>query len=191
MSPSVTIQNRKIQQSLGPLASQVGLARHNGDDPPPAGGLSAPQSERQTNLTDPRSAIMCVSAHHEYRQPYNAQALVGADGSQLVLAANVLSMTNDRESLERIIDQVSDTLGRPTTLLADVVYAGEAVVDALEQHGIEPLIFITLQIEPRTYDFRPPKMPDKDKTPPRITAPWRLAFMEKLQTAQAKHKYPN
>ena len=107
-----------------------------------------------------------------------------------MLAANVLSMTNDRESLERIIDQVSDTLGRPTTLLADAVYAGEAVVDALEQHGIEPLIFITLQIEPRTYDFRPPKMPDKDKTPPRITAPWRLAFMEKLQTAQAKHKYP-
>ena len=84
---------------------------------------------------------------------------------------------------------MSDTLGRPTTLLADAGYAGEAVVDALEQHGIEPLIFFTLQIEPRPYDFRPPKIPDKDKPPPRITAPWRLAIMEKLQTEQAKHKY--
>jgi len=53
------------------------------DDPPP---------ERQTNLTDPDSNLMRKSKAHEYRQAYNAQAVVCADGAQLTLAANVAVM---------------------------------------------------------------------------------------------------
>ncbi|TCZ50305.1 transposase, partial [Roseicella aquatilis] len=44
------------------------------DDPPPT---------RQSNLTDPDSALMRRSDAHEYRQAYNAQAVVCAEGSQL------------------------------------------------------------------------------------------------------------
>lgn len=187
--PEEIARREQLKAKLDAAAKRLEEAAgkdHDGDDPP-AGGLSPPKPERQTNLTDPDSAIMRKSARHEFRQCYNAQAVVDADGSQLVLASDVLSTTNDREGFEDFIDRMSDTLGRPATLLADAGYAGEAVVEALEQRGIEPLISITRQAEPRPYDFRPPKIPDKP--PPRITAPWRLAMVEKLQTEQAKHKY--
>ncbi len=154
---------------------------HDGDDPPP------PEPERQTNLTDPDSAIMRKSARHEYRQAYNAQTIVDADGSQMVLATDVLSTTNDRHGFEVLIDAMIETLGTPTTLLGDPGYAGQAVVKALEQRGIEPMISISRQIKPQPYDFRPPKV--RDKPPPKITTPWRIAMLEKLQTRQAKEKY--
>lgn len=183
--PEEITRREQLKAKLDAAAKRLEKAAgkdHDGNDPPPR-----PEPDRQTNLTDPDSAIMRKSARHEYRQSYNGQALVDADGSQLVLAANVLATTNDRQGLEGFVDQMNDTLGRPTTLLADAGYAGEAVVEALEQRGIEPLISITRHSEPRPYDFRPAKIPDKPLR--KITAPWRLAMLEKLQTEQAKGKY--
>ena len=43
----------------------------------------APAAKAQINLTDADSALMRKSRRHEYRQAYNAQAAVDADGSQL------------------------------------------------------------------------------------------------------------
>lgn len=182
--PEEIMRRETLKAKLDAAAKRLEEAAgedHDGDDPP------SPKPGRQTNLTDPDSAIMRKSARHEYRQSYNAQALVDADGSQLVLAADVLSTTNDRQGFVDFIDAMSDTLGRPSTLLADAGYAGEAVVEALEQRGIEPLISVSRQAEPRPYDFRPPKV--RDKPPPKITAPWRVAMLNKLQTEQAKKKY--
>jgi len=48
-----------------------------------------PEEGRQINQTDGDSALMRKSKRHEYRQAYNAQAAVDADGSQLVLGARV------------------------------------------------------------------------------------------------------
>lgn len=183
--PEEITRREQLKAKLDAAAKRLEKAAgkdHDGNDPPPR-----PEPDRQTNLTDPDSTIMRKSARHEYRQSYNGQALVDADGSQLVLAANVLATTNDRQGLEGFVDQMNDTLGRPTTLLADAGYAGEAVVEALEQRGIEPLISITRHSERRPYDFRPAKIPDKPLR--KITAPWRLAMLEKLQTEQAKGKY--
>jgi len=154
---------------------------HDGDDPPP------PKPDKQTNLTDPDSAIMRKSARHEYRQAYNAQAIVDADGSQLVLATDVYSTSNDRHDIDGLIGRLCDEVGKPSTLLGDAGYAGEQVVAGLKARGIEPLIAIARQQGERVYDFRPPKIPDKP--PKRITAPWRLAMCEKLQTDEAKQKY--
>ena len=42
-----------------------------------------PPPDRQGNLTDPDSKLMRKSKRHEFRQAYNAQAVVDADGSQL------------------------------------------------------------------------------------------------------------
>ena len=54
-----------------------------GDDPPPT---------RQSDLTDPDSALMRRSDAHEYRQAYNAQAVVCAEGSQPILAIAVVAI---------------------------------------------------------------------------------------------------
>ena len=154
------------------------------DDTPP----SAPKPDKQTNLTDPDSSLMRKSARHEYRQAYNGQAVVDADGSQLVLATDVYATTNDRHGLEELVDSLCERLGKPDTLLADSGYAGEAIVTALERRGIEPLIAVSRQQhEERPYDFRPP--PDKTKPPKAITTPWRLEMIKKLKTDEAKQKY--
>jgi hypothetical protein len=50
---------------------------------PPVPPDNDPSQERQSNLTDPDSALMRRSDAHEYRQAYNAQAVVCADGAQL------------------------------------------------------------------------------------------------------------
>lgn len=53
---------------------------------PPVPPDDAPLPERQNNLTDPDSALMRRSDAHEYRQATNAQAVVCADGAQLIVA---------------------------------------------------------------------------------------------------------
>lgn len=146
-----------------------------------------PKPEKQTNLTDPDSAIMRKSSAHEYRQAYNAQAIVDADGSALILDTNVLSTSNDRQQFDAHIGHLCDSVGKPSTLLADAGYAGEQIIAALDARGIEPLIAVSRQQAERPYDFRPPKK--ITKPPPKITAPWRIAMQEKLQTDKAKNKY--
>ena len=153
------------------------------------GGLPPePAPDKQTNLTDPDSSIMRKSARHEYRQAYNAQAIVDADGSQLVLATDVYSTTNDRHGFEGLVDSMPPQLGKPQTLVADSGYAGEEIVSLLEKRNIEALIAVSRQpYEERPYDFRPP--PDKAKRPKAITTPWRLEMIKKLQTDQGKEQY--
>ncbi len=147
------------------------------DEPPP---------ERQSNLTDPDSALMRRSDAHEYRQAYNAQAVVCADGSQLVVATKLVATTADAPSFAAIILGMQDTVGLPTTVLADTGYASRAAVAALEEHGIEPLVAIGRTQPHRPYDFRPPPKP---KTPRRITEPWRVAMKAKLESDDGKSRY--
>ena len=164
-------------------------ARGGSDDDPddPSPPPQAPKPDKQTNLTDPDSAIMRKSARHEYRQAYNAQAIVDADGSQLVLGTNVLGTSNDRAGFEGMIDALCAGLGKPDTLLADAGYASEKTVTALAARGIDPLVAISRGDGARNYDFRPP--PEYPKPPPNITAHWRLEMQKKLQTDDAKEKY--
>ncbi len=150
-------------------------------------GSEPPRGDKQTNLTDPDSAIMRKSARHEYRQAYNAQAIVDADGSQLVLGSDVYATTNDRAGFDGIIDALCEDVGTPDTLLADAGYASGEIVERLEMRKIEPLIAIARNHSARQYDFRPP--PDNPKPPPAIAAQWRKDMQHKLQTDEAKEKY--
>ncbi|MCP4183783.1 MAG: transposase [Hyphomicrobiales bacterium] len=112
---------------------------------------------------------------------------MNADGSALILDTNVVSTSNDRQEFAILVGQLCDIVGIPTTLLADAGYAGEQIVAALDARSIEPLIAVSRLQAERPYDFRPPKK--ITKPPPEITAPWRIAMQEKLQTHEAKDKY--
>ena len=147
------------------------------DDPPPT---------RQSNLTDPDSALMRRSDAHEYRQAYNAQAVVCADGSQLILATGVVATPADAPSFASTILGMEHGIGLPKTVLADTGFASAEAVAALEAQNIEPLVAIGRTQPHRAYDFRPPPEP---KTARRITEPWRLAMQAKLETPNAKARY--
>ncbi|MFC7739536.1 transposase [Roseomonas sp. GCM10028921] len=147
------------------------------DDPPPA---------RQSNLTDPDSALMRRSDAHEYRQAYNAQAVVCAEGSQLILATGVVATTADAPSFASTILGMEQGIGLPKTVLADTGFASAEAVAALQAKGIEPLVAIGRTQSHRPYDFRPPPEP---KTARRITEPWRLAMQAKLESPDARARY--
>lgn len=147
------------------------------DDPPPT---------RQSNLTDPDSALMRRSDAHEYRQAYNAQAVVCAEGSQLILATTVVATPADAPSFARTILGMERGIGLPKTVLADTGFASAEAVAALEAQDIEPLVAIGRTQPHRPYDFRPPPQP---KAPRRITEPWRLDMQAKLDTPDAKARY--
>jgi transposase len=187
--PDEIVRRQNLKDKLDAAAKRLEEAARKEDGPDGDGDddPTPPKPEKQTNLTDPDSAIMRKSSRHEYRQAYNAQAIVDADGSALILATTVLSTTNDRQGLDALVGQLCDTVGKPSTLLGDAGYAGEKVVEALEHRDIEPLIAIARQEAERPYDFRPPKK--TTKPPPKVTAPWRIAMQEKLQTDEAKKKY--
>jgi transposase len=147
------------------------------DDPPP---------ERQSNLTDPDSALMRRSDAHEYRQAYNAQAVVCAEGSQLILAAGAVATTADAPSFASTILGMEEGIGLPGTVLADTGFASGEAVAALEAKNIEPLVAIGRTQPHRPYDFRPPPKPKASR---RVTEPWRLAMLAKLETPDARARY--
>ena len=153
---------------------------------PPKPPEDGPPPERQSNLTDPDSALMRRSDAHEYRQAYNAQAVVCAEGSQLILSTGVVATTADAPSFAATVLAMEHTVGLPRTVLADTGFASGKAVAALEAHGIEPLVAIGRTQPHRPYDFRPPPKPKKER---RITEPWRIAMKAKLETDDAKALY--
>jgi len=153
---------------------------------PPKPPDETPPADRQSNLTDPDSALMRRSDAHEYRQAYNAQAVVCAEGSQLILATNLVATSADAPSFAATILAMEQTVGLPRTVLADAGFASGEAVAELEARKIEPLVAITRTQPHRPYDFRPPPEPKPER---RITEPWRIAMKTKLETADGKARY--
>ena len=156
-----------------------GRAPKEPDDTPPP--------DAQSNLTDPDSALMRTSKRHEYRQAYNAQAVVDADGSQLVLTSHVSQNASDAPTFRETIDRLCHEVGQPTTILGDSGYANGDAVAHLQARGIDVLVAVSRPEGERRYDFRPPR-PDA-KPPPEPAAEWRKAMKARLQTEQARAKY--
>ena len=80
-----------------PCARAGRKGRAKGKRPKPPEGT--PRGEEQSNLSDPDSRLMRKSKRHEYRQAYNAQAVVDAGGSQLIVGARV---THLRQRPQRV-----------------------------------------------------------------------------------------
>ena len=124
---------------------------------------------------------MRKSKHHEYRQAYNAQAVVDAGGSQLIVSARISQCASDRNDLVADIEAIPAVLGRPETVLADNGYANGAAVAALEASGIEALVSTAAEGRLRTHDFRPAKAHPPAREP---KAEWLKAMAEKLASEE-------
>ena len=136
-----------------------------------------PRPDEQSNLSDPDSRLMRKSKHHEYRQAYNAQAVVDAGGSQLILGARVSNCASDRGELVADIEAIPAELGLPETILADNGYANGDQVGALAQSGIDVLVATGTGGRRRQHDFRPQKAETPSKEP---KAEWLRAMAAKL-----------
>lgn len=154
---------------------------------PPDDDDRLPPGGKQTNLTDPDSQLMRKSARHEYRQAYNPQAVVDADGTQLVVATNLATTPSDQPTFAQTILSMKDGIGLPECVLADAGYASAKAVATLQGKDIDLLVAISATQSQRPYDFRPP--PDKPKRQRAINEPWRLAMKAKLETDEAKARY--
>jgi hypothetical protein len=129
---------------------------------------------------------MRKSKTHEYRQAYNAQAVVCAEGSQLILATNMAITPSDQPTFAATVLAMEETIGLPQAVLADAGFASREAVAALEARKIEPLVAVARTQPHRPYDFRPPPEP---KSARRITEPWRIAMKAKLETEAGKTRY--
>src|SRR6266853_1051193 len=149
--------------------------------PPVEGALPTDQ----INLTDEESRIMPV-AGGGFEQCYNAQAVVAA-GSLLVVAAQVVQATNDKQQIEPMLKRIEALpadLGKPDTLLADTGYFSEANVALCAAAQIEPMIAQGRQ------SHYPPLSERFAKAPPAPENPTPLeAMSHRLQTPEGKKLY--
>jgi transposase len=145
-----------------------------------------PQPQEQSNLSDPDSRLMRRSKHHEYRQAYNAQAVVDAEGSQLILAGRVSQCASDRAELVADIEAIPAALGKPELVLADNGYANGEEVERLAARGIEALVATGAGGGRRRHDFRPAKAATAAKEP---KAEWLQAMATKLASEEGSALY--
>jgi len=169
------------------------------DDEPPSGSDDEedPKAKRkrrrakvddrkQINLVDPDSNLMRKSKRDGYRQAYNAQAAVDADGSQLIVATDVLQTPSDANELVPVIDQVEKNAGEVKRVLADGGYVNAGAFEKIEGRGIEAYVAISDEEQNvRQYDYRPPKQ----RTSKVLTNPILIAMREKLRTNEGKKVY--
>ena len=143
----------------------------------PKAPSAEPEADKQVNLTDQDSGLMKKSRSSEWRQSYNAQAVVDAEGSQLVLGARVSVCASDSQELVADVDSVPDEVGAVKRALADSGYANGSEVKTLEDRGIDVLVSTRGGDRRRQHDFRPEKPPKPDKEP---KSKWIRAMREKL-----------
>ena len=144
------------------------------------------RADEQSNLSDPDSWLMRKSKQHEYRQAYNAQAVVDAGGSQLIVGARVTNCASDRNELVADIAAIPAVLGRPATVLADNGYANGDEVAALAESGIEALVSTAAEGRRRRHDFRPAKAEAPVKEP---KAEWLQVMTAKLASEDGRALY--
>jgi transposase len=147
-----------------------------------------PRPEEQINMVDADSRLMRKNKHSGYEQSYNAQTVVDADGSQLILAARVSQCASDANELVANVAAIA-AVGRPAAVLADAGYACEAQVQALERQQVE--VYVSTGAEDnhqrRRHDFRPPHR--RRAGPKVLKAPWLLAMKAKLETEAGRKRY--
>ena len=144
-----------------------------------------PEPEKQSNLTDPDSRLMRRNQRAEYRQAYNAQAVVDAEGTQLVVGQRVSQSASDSGELGADLAAVPEELGQPQAVLADNGYANEAEVAPVEAQGVQVYVATGAEGRRKLHDFRP----ESGKEPPEPQADWLRAMAKKLDADEGRAKY--
>jgi len=184
---------REARQRLEERARAEACKRQppQGENGPGSGASSGqgevlPKDSQQINLTDADSALMRKSKRHGYEQAYNAQAVVDADGSQLVLATDVLTTPSDANQLEPAVQRVEQTLGSVQRVLADGGYVNADAIQRVQQRGVEPYVAISDEEQNvRRYDYRPPREGKLKK----VKDPRLMAMREKLRSEEGRKIY--
>lgn len=89
------------------------------------------------NLTDYDSRLMKINSSGGYMQSYNCQAAVDYE-NQIIVAADVTSSVNDRDSFKPLLDQTYKNLGEyPQFCTADKGYYSERNILAAEHRNID------------------------------------------------------
>jgi hypothetical protein len=102
------------------------------DDPPQGpGGRSKPR----TNLTDPSSGLM-RTAHGDFIQGYNVQAVTNAEPSPLIVHTGLSAQSGDQRQLYPVVTAIDPRLPASTTVLVDAGYDNQAQINALEARGL-------------------------------------------------------
>jgi hypothetical protein len=117
---------------------------------------------------------------------YNAQAAVAA-GRLLVVAAEVVQATNDKQQLAPMLGKLAalpEDLGQPETLLADSGYFSAANVETCQAAGIAPLIALGREGHHPSLGKRFAKAPPAPDNPTPVEA---MAY--RLKTTEGKKLY--
>jgi hypothetical protein len=133
-----------------------------------------------------RCALMRRSDTHEHRQAYDAQAVVFAEGSRLILVTNLTACPCDAPNFAATILGTTEDIGLPATVLANTGFASGEAVAALAAQKIDWLLAIGRTQPHPACDVRPPP---ETKPPCRISQPRRLTMKAKLESEDAKPRY--
>jgi len=180
---------RRLEQRAENEAEEDQASEDKDEKEPNGGGRrgkTEPEAHKQINLTDADSALMRKSRRSGYEQAYNAQAVVDADGSQLVLGTDVLQTPSDANELERAIAEVPEKIGPVEKVLADGGYVKAEALERIEKRGIEAYVAISDEEQNvRRYDYRPPR----ERKPKTVKDPRLVKMREKLQTEDGRKIY--
>lgn len=169
---------RQLEQRARDEAQEDRQDKGGGD-----GGGVKPKDSQQINLTDPDSALMRKSRRDSYEQAYNAQAVVDSDGSQLVVATDVVRTPSDANQLEPALARVPKGIGTAKRVLAD---AGYMNADSFQRLGEKVDLYVALgDNHYRRYDYRPVKK----RAPKKFTDPRLLAMRKKLASEVGQRVY--
>lgn len=150
-----------------------------------------PQASEQSNLTDDDSRIMRKNRRSEYMQAYNAQAVVDAKGTMLVVASRVTNNATDANELGADIAAIDGAVGTPETVLADSGYANGEQIVALQERCMTVLVPVPGQAAPatRSHDFRPQRSETPQKTKRHHRKEWAKRMSSTMATPCAKELY--
>jgi transposase len=179
---------RRLEERAAAEARAKNTRGSGEQDKPKGGGMvgKGPRDEEQINLTDPDSALMRKSKRDGYQQAYNAQAVVDADGSQLVLATDVLRTPSDANQLEPALAGIAEELGKVEAILADGGYVNADAIERVQNQGTQAYVAISDEEQNvRRYDYRPAR----ERTPKVVKDERLIAMREKLSTEEGRQIY--
>jgi len=157
------------------------------EGPPPTGGSSVerPKESQQINLTDPDSCLMRKRRYDSYEQAYNAQVVVEADGSQLVLATDVITTPSDANELKVALEKVVQSVGPVQRMLADGGYVNAEAIGEVGQKVDLYVAIARADNSYRRYDFRP----RKKRAAKKVVDPRLKAMRKKVTSEEGRRIY--